>query len=580
MKPVISRLSGYALVVFFPLLLFKKGKFRIIFLVIGLLLLASCFRKFYETNTVSSVDQASIENLKNSQKSFILHLPLKVVGLSNISTHQDTLMATMGPVPIEHSEELVADPGKENVFRGKSRDAVLSEVHLYSNIQETVTTSTLVLPLKEVYRMDVYSFNKGATERSTILSIVGISVTAGLIVAGIAVATADWSMDVPATTAGTTYGSCPLVYVKHGEKLSFNNTLYSGSIVSNLERTDYLTLEKLYPENSVVKLHIQSGTNEIQYINLLKLIAVQHNTDRKVLADRQGHVFLLGKPDQIVSASVHKGKDLTSLLSKADNIPYDFSLFSPETPFSAAVIEFRKPKSSSSARLVIRARANTWTTQINQEFANLSGEGYYAYRDLREKADTAAMQDWYSKQGFQLKVYMKTGKDWKYIDHFPLPGLDAYRDMVMEVPLPESNDQFVEYKLETALRFWDLDYAGLDASPNENYTILNAESISVTNGNKVDMKDRVNAQDTSYAKLNEGESLGIDFKAPSSIKEGTVDYILIARGYYHDQVSYPGKPDTTRVNKFYFDSEFDRFSREKYTEYMQLVNLAKKYSGQ
>ncbi len=577
MKPITIRLSGVAVWIFFPVLLFKKGKFRIIFLIIGLLLLASCFRKFYQTNTVSQVDQVSIENLKNSQKSFILHLPMRVVGLSDITTSQDTLKATMGPVPEEHSEELVAEPGKENVARRGSLNEVLSEVHLYSNITETATTSKLVLPLKEIYRMDVYSFNQGATSRSTILSIVGISVTLGLIVAGIVYLSTPVDINLAPAASGTTYGSCPLVYVKQGDKLSFNNTLYPGSIISNLERTDYLALEKLHPENSIVKIHIQSGTNEIQYINMLKLIAVHHNTNRKPLADQKGHIFLLGNPDQLVSAGVPKGKDLTTLLSKADNIPYDFSWFSPETPFSPAVIKFRKPKSSTSARLVIRARANTWTTQINQEFANLSGEDYYAYRALREKADTTAMQDWYSKQGFQLKVYLKTGNEWKYIDHFPLPGLDAYRDMVLEVPMPENNDQFVEFKLETALRFWDLDYAGLDFSPVENYTILNSESISVMNGIKVDMKEMVNAKDTSYAKLNEGEFIDLEFKVPPSKNEGSVDYILIARGYYHDQVSYPGKPNTEKVDKFYQDGEFDRFSREKYTEYMQLVNLAKKY---
>jgi hypothetical protein len=86
-------------------------------------------------------------------------------------------------------------------------------------------------------------------------------------------------------------------------------------------------------------------------------------------------------------------------------------------------------------------------------------------------------------------------------------------------------------------------------------------------------------KDNAYAILNVSEYLDLEFKVPIADTGKVADYILVAGGYYHDQLIYPGKPDIERVTRFNNDGEFDRFSREKYKEYENLLVLAKKYSG-
>ncbi len=58
---------------------------------------------------------------------------------------------------------------------------VLNQVHLYTNA-EFNGNGEIKVGINDIFRVDVYGFDKAATKQSRITSIVGISLTAGAVV--------------------------------------------------------------------------------------------------------------------------------------------------------------------------------------------------------------------------------------------------------------------------------------------------------------------------------------------------------------------------------------------------------------
>ena len=75
MKHIISRLSGIASFVFFPILFFtrKKKTAKIIIFIIAVIILSGCFQHYFRTHTQTKTEAATIQKLMSLNKYFIIH---------------------------------------------------------------------------------------------------------------------------------------------------------------------------------------------------------------------------------------------------------------------------------------------------------------------------------------------------------------------------------------------------------------------------------------------------------------------------------------------------------------------------
>lgn len=573
MKPITNRLSGYAILVFFPILILLRSKHRVFYLFVLMLGLTACFRKFYQTNTQNTVSVETIKSFQQSQKYFILHYPGSVTAMSGLEVVEDTLKANPQPLDPAHSTALSPKLGKENVLKGKNRQMVLSEVHFYTRKDDTLNSDRISIPLRDIYRMDVYSFDKEATTRSTVISVVGIAVVIGLVIASIA-AVSSMSFDVaPTTTEG---GSCPSVYVKQDNQYQFRNVMYPGSIFSSLERTDYLELGKLNPEGSFVSIRYKSSDKELQHVNMLKLLAVKHDNKGRLMTDVNGKVFFVNEPVTPSVVTAPASGNITELLTGSDDRVYNFSQYDPAVPFSYLTARFVKPDNAGKARLVARARAGKWSYQVHQEFASMLGESYVDFRKAKESLPPAEMKEWFLQQGIPLRVYMRVGETWRYMGYLPFPGLEAYRESILELDLTGHAGKEIELKFETIHRFWDLDMIGMDFSDQGQYSVVGIPVSRVLKGAQAESRDILGSVDTRYVQMAESEYLDVEFELPLPLQQQSIDYILLASGYYYDNLIYPGKPDLGQLEAFNQPKAFDKLSRDKYKEYEALVAMVKK----
>jgi hypothetical protein len=168
--------------------IFLLQRFQIHAIMILLLFsLSSCFQKFYKTNTVATTDSATLNKLVTENKSFILHTPDGAFAVTNPAVDADVFSGDKTALNPEYDKYLNPIPNDPNRLNMKKSGEVLNEVHLYTNNLFT-GTGKINLGINQIYRVDVYQFDKKVTRNSRTLGIIGITVGSGVVVAVLATA--------------------------------------------------------------------------------------------------------------------------------------------------------------------------------------------------------------------------------------------------------------------------------------------------------------------------------------------------------------------------------------------------------
>jgi hypothetical protein len=175
-------------------ILLKRGSsFRSlkVFILLALLSgsLSSCFKHYYQTNSVKTTDASALKQLQAQGKLFIVHTPTYAFALKNITIDSIIMSGTIED--LNPKSDAYLNPGTDfgNKLARKDEAAALNEVHFYTN--SSFDGSNLVnLEIKQINRMDVYGRDKKANRESSILSVVGITVGTAAIV-GVAAAAAN-----------------------------------------------------------------------------------------------------------------------------------------------------------------------------------------------------------------------------------------------------------------------------------------------------------------------------------------------------------------------------------------------------
>ncbi len=575
MKSLHSKLSGIAPFIFFPLLIIysKRKKTAYIGIFMLLVLLSSCYRNFYRTNTRPAIDQTSAAKLTNENKYFIIHFTNSTKGLEGAALHGDTLSGLLVTLPPEHSKYLypqVSNP--KNRVKSSDKTSALIEVHLYTNTENKRDDSVFSSLTTSFNRADVYELNKSATTSNHILSTVGILTSVAAIVGIIAASSTPTPTNTPPPGDPC---NCPQVYMENNGDYSFASGLYSGAVYSTLERTDYLPL--LYVDNNAktVSFKIANLSNEEQFINQVRLLQVNHSNGANVLPDRYGNILSYETLQSPVTAQTGSNNNVKELLDKTDNQYYSFDGSANTEGFSDVILNFNKPAANSKAKLIIHARNTMWGGLLHKEFINLFGDGFEKWRLKQEKADPKELQKWQTDQALPLMVYVKTVDGWKFVDYFPTIGNTASRDMIMELNTQNIPGDKIEIKLETAYRFWDLDFAAIDYSKEQNITTKLLMPQQAIKSDSTDQTAILVNNDKAYTHLTGNESISFKYQVSTASKNLLSSYILVSGGYYHTLDQITGKTNFNELNKFRQPGAFDKFSREKFKEAQDIAAIIK-----
>ncbi len=64
-------------------------------------------------------------------------------------------------------------------------------------------------------------------------------------------------------------------------------------------------------------------------------------------------------------------------------------------------------------------------------------------------------------------LYIEKNRKWEFLDYYNIAGSVAFKDDILDISLDGVDSDSVKIKLEYGFLFWEIDYAGMDFSKNE-----------------------------------------------------------------------------------------------------------------
>ncbi len=394
---------------------------------------------------------------------------------------------------------------------------VLNEVHIYTTDLTRNSDDVIKVPLDSINNVEIYEFDKTATDASYFLGVVGGTVASSL--AGFLILAA--------------IASCPFIYVPVDDNYVLVGEIYSGSVYPPLERHDYLKLPNQTTENNSFQLKISNELKEKQHTNLLELWVFNHDKNTEILVDKYGQAHTLKNTLSPISATNLENQEILDKVAKVDDKFYTSTQYTGEIALTDGVIaEFQTPENSEYANVKIRAKNDVILDYMLGEFYDEIGDLYKPWNRLQKRAPEEKQRNWTLNQNIPLKLSVEKNGNWEYIDYYHVVGPVAMKEDILSFHLDGTESNPLKIKLEYGNFFWDIDYVGVDFSNNEN---VDYQIVSVDNALDQDnksVKKKLTSDDNRYYSQNfTGTYALVDFTIPEKSQDQQTIY-LHSKGWY------------------------------------------------
>lgn len=521
-----------------------------------ILLTNSCYYYKPVTKPVSSYSFDVIEKgNKWEYKAIILQSPQRVYLLSNFSfdLNEEKLRATLAEVPRAHFT-YITDEGRDDRYK-KSNDAVLQEVHLYTDLVDLGTIGDLVeISISDITKLEVIEKNKAKSTGVTVLTAAGIAV--GLYAVLIVIIL-------------LTKSSCPFISAYDGETYVLQGETFGGAIVPALAREDFLPLPDLSISKDL-KLMISNELKERQYTDMADLMVVAHNPDERIFIDPTGNLFKSKTFHKPTHARLNNDLDMLFPLSEVDNI---FCTFNDVThdPINELYVKFDNPESKYPHGLLLSLKNNYWLEYVIAEFYSAFGENYSKFVAKQQKRSGDEILEWMDQQEMMLTIEAKTESGWKEVQKIKTIGPLMNREVLIPLDDIAFSDEGLEVRLRTGFMFWELDKISLtELTPISTENRETLKPISAIDEKDQDVLSPLLANDGVYMEQPEvGNRAYLTYRFENYNPNKTYSTFLHSRGYYEPIREFTGKADRKFLTQFRKGGMLPTFSQQRYLEISQ-----------
>ncbi|NOR74267.1 MAG: hypothetical protein GQ525_03810 [Draconibacterium sp.] len=509
-------------------------------------LLGGCMNYFRVKNATGSVSD-NLVDFYQKNKTFIVHLENKAWILNEPDLQGDKLQ---GMAYVEYKSTLknpIKTNGANRYRTNKSyqENYVLQEIHIHVSELSRIADSKISIPLTAIQKIEVYEKDKTTTTVSWVAGILGIAASVWTVLLIIILLTKS---------------SCPFIYVFDGENYQLAGEIYSGSIQSQLERHDFLKLPNYDLNNLQYQIKIANEVKEVQHTNLMELWVFDHDKNVEIQIDKYGKYHSVSALIPPARATNFAGTDVMELVSERDSLYYTSNEINGELPFTDGVVfEFPNPKTSSLAKIVVKAKNSFMLDYMLGQFHDQFGDLYGKWTKKQRKIPAQQLCDWSISQNIPLSLLVERNGEWEPVDCYNVAGPMALKEDVLSFPLNGAESNPLKVKLEFGNYFWEIDYAGIDYSSDQeiNYKIIPVKTAINDRGKDVSKKLRDDDRQY-YIQPKVGDYAEVNFEFPVLTAESRTIF-LHSKGWYQILRNPAGTPDREYLETFREPGRFNLF---------------------
>ena len=261
-------------------------------------------------------------------------------------------------------------------------------------------------------------------------------------------------------------GSCPLVYSWDGRRWRLDSGTFGGALAPALARTDVDLLEHATAAGGRLRLRMTNELHEIEHVNAVEVVAVDHAPGTVAVPDPAGGIHLLRMTWDPVSARDMDGRDASPLIAQADGRAWESVARArdpsrPQSLRDGVVLTFRRPADARRIWLVVDAQNTVWATNLLGRFLDAQGAAVNAwYASLRIGSVRRAVQRRFIREAF-LHVDVERDGRWSSQGFLWEAGPEVMKRQAIPVDLAGVRGDTVRVRLTAPPSFWRIDAVGL-----------------------------------------------------------------------------------------------------------------------
>ena len=171
--------------------------------------------------------------------------------------------------------------------------------------------------------------------------------------------------------------SCPLIYTFGESGYKLESETFAGAVFKGIERASYDVLSHLKPQNGIYKIKLVNAREETEYVNELKLLAVDHPNVVSVIPDYFGKLHTISKPVRPLNAFDKNGQDITKIVYEKDEQYWESNLRTVDVNNNDDLVDnltltFPKPYNANTVKIIVSG--------LNTELAYFALEKIFAFQ--------------------------------------------------------------------------------------------------------------------------------------------------------------------------------------------------------
>ena len=339
--------------------------------------------------------------------------------------------------------------------------------------------------------------------------------------------------------------SCPYVYSFDGERYAFDGQTYAGAITRALKRPDVTRLDLLRPVDGRYHLLLRNDpANEVQYTDLVKLLAVDHRPEEQVVFGYDGTPHVFAGADAPIAVRDAAGRDVTRYFALTDGLVWQSELpldtsYRNEPLRELLTFTFPRPPDTGKARLLVHGGSAFWGSTMIERFISLRGSSvpdWYAALEARGPVLEELRRIGEGQELYHLRVEVWEKNGW--VTWGVIHSGSSLADEERVIPLDLRNAETepgnaVRIRIRPPRGFWKFDGIRLAARELPVFRVTELDPVRGEDDGGAALLDLLRTEDENYyVQRKPMETLRLWFDVPPQPASTARSLFLKTAGYY------------------------------------------------